>query len=712
MATLDVGLSVRPGADLQAVADDRGAPVLVTITPPAGTERVPVDICCVVDVSGSMGTEAMIQAEAGGQSQGHGLSVLDIVKHAMRTIVRNLEARDRLALVAYSNDAQTVFGVTPMDADGRTTSEQKLDDLQPGGMTNLWDGLKTGVELLKAARQADRLQHVMLFTDGLPNINPPRGILPMVKRLQAKEEGSRLPCTISTFGFGYELDSELLSDIAIAGSGTYAFIPDAGFVGTVFVNAMTNLLVTFAKDAMLTLTPLNGAALLQDGVLGGHPTERLDGGAARLALGCLQFGQTKDVVAQMAVPPGAARSEYLQVSLQYGTSGEPRTTRSARGCGGGSGDVDKCEVERQRLRLRVVDVVRTAMKSVKLTGAEKAQEKPLPLPIAQEALMALAEELRPAAGASEAVAALLEDLEGQVAEAFSREDWYTKWGVHFLPSLMCAHLAQVCNNFKDPGVQHYGGSLFADLRDKADEIFLALPPPKPSARQPPAAAAAPAGRPAGARQRSPSPIRMAAYYDCHAGCIAGSSLVRMADGGTRRVAELRKGDAVAAWAAGQAASSAAEVACVVRTMPSPGATPRLVELPGGLRITPHHPVHVGGAWRFPVELPEATPVLSEEEREEEQGGAGGAVYSFMLREEDRGAALLVGGVPCAALGHGAEEGCARHPFFGSQRRVLEDLSRFPGFAAGLVDLTRGSVVRDPGTGLVSGLLPPSWGPEP
>lgn len=34
----------------------------------------------------------------------------------------------------------------------------------------------------------------------------------------------------------------------IEGSGTFAFIPDAGFVGTVFVNAMSNLLVTMAKD--------------------------------------------------------------------------------------------------------------------------------------------------------------------------------------------------------------------------------------------------------------------------------------------------------------------------------------------------------------------------------------------------------------------------------------------------------------------------------
>merc|ERR1719329_1499421 len=67
-------------------------------------------------------------------------------------------------------------------------------------------------------------------------------------------------------------------------------------------------------------------------------------------------------------------------------------------------------------------------------------------------------------------------------EALSKDEWYAKWGVHYLPSLMCAHLSQQCNNFKDPGVQAYGGGLFANLRDEADDIFCSLPPPKPTAR--------------------------------------------------------------------------------------------------------------------------------------------------------------------------------------------------------------------------------------
>merc|ERR1712224_298393 len=90
----------------------------------------------------------------------------------------------------------------------------------------------------------------------------------------------------------------------------------------------------------------------------------------------------------------------------------------------------------------------------------------------------------------ERIQALLEDLDGQVSESLSRGDWFKKWGKHYLPSLRLAHLHQQCNNFKDPGVQHYAGPLFSEIRDAADEIFLELPPPKPS-RKDVARAAAP-----------------------------------------------------------------------------------------------------------------------------------------------------------------------------------------------------------------------------
>ena len=43
---------------------------------------------------------------------------------------------------------------------------------------------------------------------------------------------------------------------------------------------------------------------------------------------------------------------------------------------------------------------------------------------------------------------IFEDLLGQVAEAISTQPAWTKWGGHYLRSLLCAHRSMHCNNFK------------------------------------------------------------------------------------------------------------------------------------------------------------------------------------------------------------------------------------------------------------------------
>merc|ERR1712072_827716 len=101
----------------------------------------------------------------------------------------------------------------------------------------------------------------------------------------------------------------------------------------------------------------------------------------------------------------------------------------------------------------------------------------------KDAMQLLSEDVRASpAVSSAAVTSLLEDIEGQATEAVSKKEYFTKWGRHYLPSLMFAHRLQQCNNFKDPGVQGYGGPLFQDIRDVSDDIFNKLPVPKPSVR--------------------------------------------------------------------------------------------------------------------------------------------------------------------------------------------------------------------------------------
>merc|ERR1712166_1625908 len=145
---------------------------------------VPVDVICVVDVSGSMGTEAKSGEES------HGLSLLDIVKHAVRVVIGLLGDGDRLALVTYSNSATTVFELTSMNEAGKDGAKTALDTMNPYGGTNIWDGVMTAMDIVRNNPREGRMASVMLLTDGTPNRNPDAGIMPTMEEyltLQTKE---------------------------------------------------------------------------------------------------------------------------------------------------------------------------------------------------------------------------------------------------------------------------------------------------------------------------------------------------------------------------------------------------------------------------------------------------------------------------------------------------------------------------------------------
>jgi hypothetical protein len=182
--------------DVTTVADapgeDGGVYALVTVSPPAGETPAASDCVCAVDVSGSMGSAALLSGGAtANAAEDSGLSILDVVKHALVAIVATLGPDDRFALVAYSSTASEVMALTPMDAAGKQRAQAAVASLRPGGQTNLWAGLLRGVETVRLAspppeaRGARRLGTVMLLTDGLPNIVPPRGHEAMLQKYTA-----------------------------------------------------------------------------------------------------------------------------------------------------------------------------------------------------------------------------------------------------------------------------------------------------------------------------------------------------------------------------------------------------------------------------------------------------------------------------------------------------------------------------------------------
>lgn len=646
-------------APCQSVSAEGGeVEVCVSVSIADHSERTPVDICCVVDVSGSMGSKATYEAEDG-TVKDDGLTVLDIVKHAVKTVLMALKEGDRLALVAFSETARTALKLTEMTSEGRKEALEALEGLQPGGQTNIWGGILASMEALQSGMPTStaqtsnsgaafgRIKATLLLTDGQPNVVPPRGHLAELR--DYKDSCPDFSFQLNTFGFGYNLDSELLLDLAKEGHGTYAFIPDAIIVGTTFVNSVANVLSTHAQSSTINLMPKNGAELI--GSVSGGFLELEESWGRAVSLGPLQYGQVRNLVLKMRLPADNGEP-HLDVVLAYpaasGGKGKACTESASRTVSSDAATA-RC----------LADAVSTGYEAISLAMKNKGKE-------AGELVAALCTRVQDAEAESAAdgrLIALKADVTGRMSKALKGKERFNRWGKHYLRALMRAHQLQVCTNFMDPGLQPYGGTLFRELRATGDSIFLTLPPPKPSAKS----------RPSSAVGSSPAkPVQapnMTTYYaGAGGGCFSPSSLVKSAAGDHAadvQIKDIRAG----AWLK-VADGGFARVCCVVRI--ARNTSKGLVSLPCGLRITPRHPVRIQGVWQLPRDLPGARTVPSEH----------GFVYNLIL---DRCHILLVDGMECATWGHDLQGDVIEHRFFGT-RRILETLARFDGWDIGYVQV--------------------------
>ena len=96
---------------------------------------------------------------------------------------------------------------------------------------------------------------VVLLTDGLPNTRPEGGEVEALRKWKL-EKSTNKNITVHTFGFGYSLDDEVLDGLASEAGGIFAFVPDAGMVGTTFTNLSASLRATAASDVRLNDLPL------------------------------------------------------------------------------------------------------------------------------------------------------------------------------------------------------------------------------------------------------------------------------------------------------------------------------------------------------------------------------------------------------------------------------------------------------------------------
>lgn len=457
--------------------------------------RVPSDVCCVIDISGSMRTEATYEDE-NENVKSDGLTYLDIVKHAVKTVIHMLGAHDRLALVAFDSTAEVIFPADYMTNEGRSRAVTELEALQPRGRTNIWKGLHAGLEALHSAdKDGWRPKTVLLLTDGVPNEVPPEGHIKVLR--DYKESHPDFSFMINTFGFGYQLDSALLLNLAVEGQGTYGFIPDALLVGTCFVDSVANLLSTQTQSATVHLKAMSGAQF--SGSLPGVDAQMVtDTSWGRVVdIGPLQFGGTRELVVPLHIPAGdesQADRPYLEAVVVY--TGADGKEQQASGKGS----------SRKATQSAVAALARSSTVSVGYQAVDLAATNASKNEEAQQTMKDHVDTVRDLeATGGDWVQTLKGDIEGRVSKALLGDKRFHRWGKHYLRAFTRAHQIQFCTNFMDKSLQDYGGNLFRALRSEGDSIFVSLPPPQPAPKpvvlssqrraSAPAATSAPAAQP-------------------------------------------------------------------------------------------------------------------------------------------------------------------------------------------------------------------------
>ena len=171
---------------------------------------------------------------------------LPLLKQALPLLVRQLGARDRVALVVYAGGDSVVLAPTPGNRQQEILAA--IDRLRAGGSTHASGGIRTAYQLARQGFLAKGNNRVILASDGDFNV----GVTSRdeLQRLIEEERKSGVYLTVLGFGMGnYHDDTmEILAD---KGNGNYACIDSLLQAEKVMVKELSGTLFALAGDVKI-----------------------------------------------------------------------------------------------------------------------------------------------------------------------------------------------------------------------------------------------------------------------------------------------------------------------------------------------------------------------------------------------------------------------------------------------------------------------------
>ncbi|MEU2492465.1 von Willebrand factor type A domain-containing protein [Streptomyces sp. NPDC007883] len=192
-------------------------------------ERPPAALTFVVDISGSM-------AEPGR---------LDLVKESLGILTDQLRDDDSLAVVTFSDEAETRLPMTRL-AGNRDRVHEVVASLEPTDSTNVEAGVSTGYDVAVEGRRRGANNRVVLLSDALANTGETEADAILERIGSARKE---FGITLFGVGVGSEYGDQLMERLTNRGDGHTTYVSTPAQARKVFVDQLPAHIELRAREA-------------------------------------------------------------------------------------------------------------------------------------------------------------------------------------------------------------------------------------------------------------------------------------------------------------------------------------------------------------------------------------------------------------------------------------------------------------------------------
>ena len=258
----------------------------------ASKQRAPVNVAIVLDKSGSMAGDKLARA-----------------KDAASAAIERLTAEDIVSIVTYDSSVNVLIPATKLT--DRAAVIQKIRDIPANGSTALHAGVSQGAAELRKFINKERVNRVILLSDGLANVGPQRPDELAALGRELAQDG----ISVSTIGLGLDYNEDLMTRLAAESDGNHIFVENSSDLVQVFNREFNDVLSVVAQEVVVKIQCRNDVRPVR--VL--NTKAEISGSEVIVKLSQIYSKQEKYLILEIELPsqqPGS-RVEVADVSVSY-----------------------------------------------------------------------------------------------------------------------------------------------------------------------------------------------------------------------------------------------------------------------------------------------------------------------------------------------------------------------------------------------------------